>query len=245
MTRLRLVVTVLAVVALAVPAFVGSSTADHPHRIPCVVPGLLCPDLITDGTRFNPYLETRTFSTNSCDVQEGHTEPGTRKLLRFRFTTPNVGVADLVVGRPDTNYFEWGSCHGHWHFKEYADYRLWEPAQFAQYEALRLANPGVQAHEILEAHPELKPVRGDKRGFCVIDIIRYAPAGLLPKYQSCNFQGISVGWADEYYFTLSGQYIDVTGLPSGNYVLEAEVNSEQLYEESNYDNNRASVRVTI
>jgi len=244
-TRLRIGTILLTAIALAAPVFMGSTTADHPNTVPCIVTIVLCPDLTTDGARFNPFKETRTFSTNSCDVQEGHTVAGTRNLLRFRFTTPNSGVADLLVGAAEGNpNFEYAPCHGHYHFKEYADYRLWTPAQHAQYEALRVANPGVQAHEVLEAHPELQPIRGDKRGFCVIDLIRYTPA-LPAKYVSCGFQGISVGWADEYSPGLSGQYIDITGVPSGTYVLEAEVNSEQLYEEMSYDNNRASRTVTI
>lgn len=234
----------LLVVLLAAPAFVGSTAADHPDQLPCVVPVVLCPDLTTDGDRFDPVLETRAFSPTSCEVVEGHTQPGTRELLRFTFTTPNLGLADLVVGRPDSTYFEYGACHGHWHMKQYADYRLWTPAEHAAYEALRVANPGVQAHVILDAHPELQPIRADKRGFCVADLIQYHDA-MPPKWLTCNLQGISVGWADEYDRRLPGQWVDVTGVPSGTYVLEAEVNSEHFYEEASYDNNRAFRTVTI
>lgn len=241
---MRLLSVLVLAVALAAPVFAGSTTADHTEQIRCIVPNVLCPDLTTDGTRFNAFVQTRTFSTTSCDVVEGHTKPGTRQLLRFTFTTPNLGLADLVVGRPDSTYFSYGACHGHWHLKEYADYRLWTPSQHAAYEALRVANPGVQAHEILEAHPELQPIRGDKRGFCVVDLIRYDGA-MPPKWLACNLQGISVGWADEYDWRLDGQYVDVTGVPPGTYVLEAEVNAEHFFEESNYDNNRAFRTVTI
>ena len=244
-TRLRLALVLVTVLALSTPIFLGSTTANHPHNIKCIVPIVACPDLIVDGTRFNAFEQVRTFSSTSCDVVEGHTQAGTRELLRFTFTTPNIGLADLFVGSPSGNSnFVYSSCHGHYHFKQYADYRLWIPSQHAAYEALRNANPGVQAHEILEDHPELQPVRGDKRGFCVIDLVQYSVAG-IPKWVSCDMQGISVGWADEYYQSLSGQYVDVTGLPSGQYILEAEVNSEQLYEESNYDNTRAFRTVNI
>lgn len=243
--HVRNLLILVTAIALAAPLFASPSAADHPQGVRCIVPIVLCPDLETDGNRFAQYKETRTFSSTSCDVVEGHTVAGTRTLLRFRFTTPNVGLADLVVGSTNNNpNFEYAPCHGHYHFKEYADYRLWTPSQYTAYESLRVANPGVQAHEILEAHPELQPVRGDKRGFCVIDLIVYNP--LMPaKWVTCAMQGISVGWADEYHPSLSGQFIDITGLPSGQYVLEAEVNSEHLYEESDYDNNRAARTITI
>ncbi|HVM44695.1 MAG TPA: lysyl oxidase family protein [Candidatus Thermoplasmatota archaeon] len=244
MTRLRPTFVLLAAIALAAPLFAAPSAAEHPNTIRCVVPLVACPDLVVDATRFAPFKQTQTFSVNSCDVREGHTVPGTRTLLRFTFTTPNQGLADLVVGAPQGNpNFEFGECHGHYHFKEYADYRLWTPAQHAEYEALRVANPGVQAHVILAENPHLAPVKGDKRGFCVIDLIKYGPGPA--KYLTCGFQGVSVGWADEYHWSLSGQYIDVTGVAPGDYILEAEVNSEHLYEESNYDNNRASRLVRI
>ncbi|MEO6667008.1 MAG: lysyl oxidase family protein [Nitrospiria bacterium] len=242
---MRLSLVLIAVLALAIPAVVGTTSANHQPQIKCLVPGgIICPDLWVDGNRFNAFLQTRTFSSSSCDVVEGMSQAGTRQLLRFTFTTPNKGLADLIVGPPSGNpNFVYSSCHGHYHFKQYADYRLWTPTQYATYDALRIANPGVQAHEIIEDNPNLQPIRGDKRGFCVIDLVQYGIG--VPRWQSCSNQGISINWADEYYWSLSGQYVDVTGVPSGTYVLEAEVNSEQLYEETNYDNNRASRTVVI
>lgn len=233
---------------LALPVILGigahQSTADHPEEVPCAV--IACVDLVVDGNRFNPRIQTRTFTQSDCNVREGSTIVGTRTLLRFTFTTPNLGTADLVIGNPALNplWFEYGPCHGHYHFKEYADYRLWTPEDFAVYDALRQSDPNVQHHEILEANPDLQPVRGDKRGFCVIDLVRYQPTA-PPKWISCDMQGISVGWADEYYYTLDGQFVDITGLPGGDYVLEAEVNAEHFYQESSYANNRAWRAVTI
>jgi hypothetical protein len=247
---MRLTVLALVVAAAAAATLPNLGAADHPNTVSCVVQGLPtnagCPDLTVDGARFNAYKQTRTFNPASCSVQEGSTVAGTRTLLRFTFTTPNVGTADLVVGSPNTNadVLEYGACHGHYHFRDYADYRLWTPSQFDSWNALRTADPDAQAHEVLAAHPELQPIRGDKRGFCVIDLIPYSLVG-VPKYTSCSFQGISVGWADEYYHALDGQWIDITGVAGGSYVLEAEVNAEHVYEESRYDNNRAWRTVSI
>jgi len=42
-----------------------------------------------------------------------------------------------------------------------------------------------------------------------------------------------------------GQWIDVTGLQAGDYVLEIEVNAERFFQETDYSNNSASIRVTL
>ena len=58
-------------------------------------------------------------------------------------------------------------------------------------------------------------------------------------------QGISVGWADEYSDWLDCQYIDVTRVPGGNYILQVTVNPSGVIAEKNYSNNVARVPVTI
>ena len=231
--------------ALAAPLLWTGATADtSTPQVPCV--DLLgCPDLISVQETMQPNLRNKAFRADDCNVREGATQAGPRKLLEFTFTTPNVGEGDLVVGRPDDHpeWFEWGACHGHWHFKLYAEYRLWTPEKFAQWDALRQANPEKRGDQILAEEPTLTYVATKKAGFCVIDVTLYTFG--IPKYATCEFQGISVGWADEYGTSLDGQFVDVTGLPSGTYVLEEEVNAHRLYEELDYNNNRAFVTVTI
>lgn len=194
-----------------------------------------------------PHLKTKTFKPQSCVVQEGSTVAGTRRILEFTFTTPNIGAGDLIVGEPSQHpeWFEWGACHGHFHFRLYAEYRLWTPAKFAQWDALRNANPSKTGDQILAENPTLKYVTSHKQGFCVIDVAPYMPSPGVPKYLVCDFQGISAGWADEYGTHLDGQFIDVTGVAAGSYVLEEEVNAHRLYEETDYNNNRAWVPVTL
>lgn len=226
-----------------------TSAAVDPSRVPCLDPRG-CPDLVTLEETMQPFVQSTSFGPNHCAVVEGMTQAGARTLLRFTFTTPNSGAGDLIVGSPEAHpeWFEWSPCHGHYHFREYAAYRLWDPAAFAQWDALRAANPGVPAQDVLDANPDVAGgfVEGRKQGFCVIDIYRVTPGTLnIGKWRSCDVQGISTGWADEYYWGLDGQWVDVTGVPRGEYVLEAEVNYHQLYVESDYDNNRAFVRVTL
>jgi hypothetical protein len=68
----------------------------------------------------------------------------------------------------------------------------------------------------------------------------------LPQYQGQNqYLGISVGWADVYPSTFAGQFIDVTGLPSGQYWLESEIDPFNLLQESDDTNNITRVLVNL
>ena len=49
--------------------------------------------------------------------------------------------------------------------------------------------------------------------------------------------GFSVGWGDQYDQTDNGQPIDILGIPDGMYVLQATVDPQHLFTESNPDNN--------
>ncbi|MEA3190270.1 MAG: serine protease [Thermoplasmata archaeon] len=220
--------------------------ADAPH----------CPDLIVDPVSLasTVRLDTRAFAADHCAVAENSTAAGTRTLLRFDFVSPNIGLGDLEVGRPADHpeWFEWGTCHGHWHFSEYADYRLWDPAGYAAWQAVRAAHPGMPPAAVLAAYPELLEhmVAGHKQGFCIIDFLPWGSpvAGTVNprQFRYCSEgQGITSFWADKYSLFLDGQWVDVTGLAPGPYVLEAEVNPERLYVESDYANNAAAVLVVV
>ena len=243
---------------LALSVAASPAQASEPATIPCSDPRG-CPDLLVDGLHLLAGTQTlEAFQEDSCPVQEGTTEAGLRQLMRFTYTSPNLGLGDLIVGSPADHpeWFEYHACHDHWHYKDYADYRLWTPEAYEAWNGIREGDPSLSAQEALAAHPELLDglVTGEKRGFCVIDI---APAGPHPqhapvvpdpegKYVSCSDgQGISVGWADTYELLLDGQWIDVTGVAAGAYVLEAEVNAEHVYEEMDYANNRAAVPTAV
>jgi len=61
----------------------------------------------------------------------------------------------------------------------------------------------------------------------------------------CDVQGISVCWADVYFPGLSGQWIDITDVKDGTYVLENEVNDKHFMTETDYTNNSAAVNIEI
>jgi hypothetical protein len=226
-----------------------------------------CPDLVVDPNilRRDLAIRRQRFATDDCSVIEGEVGAGRRKLLLFTSNTPNLGIGDLIIGdpaeRPDL--FEYSTCHGHPHFKEYSDYRLWTPAGYAAWQALRATNPDACVPDLLAAHPEVasQMVAGHKQGFCAVDLYPSALPCPYPGppdyvYDLCETfewegvvykgnQGISVCWADEYNTFLPGQWIDITYLRRGDYVLEVEVNPERLFEESDYANNAAALTVRV
>ena len=184
------------------------------------------PDLGIDANELQSSLliETQNFSQDSCAVFEGCVDgTGTRKLLRFNTLTPNFGPGDLFLGDPVGNPdFVYSACHMHYHFSEYADYRL-----------LDMGGNIV--------------ARGHKQAFCLVDL--YHPPGSggpnRAQFPTCEFQGISAGWADVYHRGLDCQWIDITGVPSGRYVLEVEINPAHVIHEGNYQNNTGHAEVVV
>jgi hypothetical protein len=179
------------------------------------------PELSVDPAAFNPFITTQTFGPNDCEIEEGTITVGTKKLLRFTTRSRNLGTADLVLGNPaNSALFEFGACHGHYHFRSFAEYRLLD-----------------QTCGLVRT--------GKKVGFCLMDITRIN-AGANPSARyNCSNQGIQAGWADIYSANLSGQWIDITGLPAGNYILEVTIDPLNIIDELDETNNTARVNVTI
>lgn len=179
------------------------------------------PDLSLVASAVNPAIDTETFAPTSCAVQEGLIQAGTRTVIRFSTQTENSGTADMVFGNPASNpLFVWAPCHAHYHFQNYMSYRL------------------------LDTNGNRVAV-GLKVGFCVLDVFRWSPSAASTALYSCTDQGIQVGWGDLYDSTLDGQWIDITGLPNGNYTMELEANPQGIIQEANYSNNVIHVPIQI
>jgi hypothetical protein len=218
---------------------------------PCatVVPGQPLPDLIVDPEQLKDlFVTTERFGQTQCAVVEGCvTTRGSHQLLRFTTSTPNVGQGDLVIGDPYQcpNLFHQSECHGHLHFKEYTDYRLWTQAGYQNWITYRQpslpTNSGMNATLLSQALQNGDLLVGRKQGFCIMDVARYN-ATTPQKYTNCGEQGLQIGWTDIYVNFLDCQYIQIDGLNEGVYVLENQVNPEHLLPESNYGNNAAAVQ---
>jgi hypothetical protein len=76
-----------------------------------------------------------------------------------------------------------------------------------------------------------------------------APDCLMPYETSGGIdyfkQGMSVGWTDEYNWFLPGQYVEVSGVPDGDYILDTTVDPTARLVEESKSNNCAAVRVRL
>jgi hypothetical protein len=177
------------------------------------------------------------------------------RLLKFTAVMVNVGAGSMeVLGRRSSSSDPWtvsqvifddaggsrrvvtdahltyaGDGHDHWHVRKMMAYHLFST----------------------------RATRGDSKvGFCFFDTnLRYPD---LPRSPSVRYYreswcgtrtattsrtGISVGWADRYSWKLAFQWIDITGLPGGEYVVRAIVDPYDSFLETNDADNCAYRRV--
>ena len=190
------------------------------------------PDLVVDPQRFVAQMEIvdRLFEPGDCAIAEGVVgAPGYRRLLRFDTVLMNRGDGDLVIGdRSDPNnpyakYFVFHACHGHYHLRDFSIYELLTPDGSVV-------------------------IAGTKQGFCFEDSFKYEDGGKSHGYD-CGYQGITSGWGDWYYKQLVGQWIDITGVPEGEYIVRVSINtgvSAPIFDEGqNRYSNVVAVRVRI
>jgi hypothetical protein len=196
-----------------------------PDAAPPAAPdaGAPLPDLVIMGDELAASIRITQegFPPDHCAVDECLGGPGIRRLLRFSTGTANLGSVDLVLGRPTPSEEEWeyDACHMHYHYLNFADYEL------------------VRANDTSVAN-------GHKRSFCLRDDRMVSPGAGGAVYD-CTNQGLSVGWADIYRSSLDCQWIDITGVPAGDYVLRVEINPLAAIPEERLDNNLAEIRVRI
>ena len=172
------------------------------------------PDLSSDPKRFVSQMEIvdRLFEDGDCELVEGSVGgPGYRRLLRFDAVLINSGDGDLKIGSPtDPNnpyagWFVYSDCHKHYHIRDFSNYQL-------------LNLDGTVA------------AQGHKQAFCLEDLLKYSNDNKSSGYVCAN-QGITSGWADWYFKQLSGQWIDITGVPEGDYVVHVEINYAKTFPE--------------
>jgi hypothetical protein len=140
--------------------------------------------------------------------------------------------------------WEFHEAHNHYHYTAFALSKLW-------------ATDGA-GHKIGSS-----PARtGRKVSFCMADVevdtwsakgdgprTYNAPDCLFPQASDAVndylIQGQTRGWADVYEWYLPGQYIEVTGVPDGIYILETLADPDGRVVESNEANNCGSVYVRL
>jgi len=166
------------------------------------------------------YRESEAAPTMRVDQLVDRSD-GPRRLVR------DVGEMSYVV-HPD---------HKHWHLL------------------------GFERYELRDASGTQSLGTDRKTGFCLGDRYAIPDSETLPGFSpaplqgdTCGlgrpdltslFAGISVGWADRYAPQIEGQYIDITSVRTGNYVLVHRLNTDSRIVESDFTNNASSVRFSL
>uniref|UniRef100_A0A3Q3EEA0 Lysyl oxidase homolog n=1 Tax=Labrus bergylta TaxID=56723 RepID=A0A3Q3EEA0_9LABR len=144
-----------------------------------------------------------------------------RVLLRFPQRVKNQGTADFLPMKP-RHEWEWHSCHQHYHSME----------AFSNY-------------DLLDISTEQKVAEGHKASFCLEDTS--CDPGTRRRFAcTAHTQGLGPGCYDTYHANIDCQWIDITDVPPGNYILKVTVNPSQLVQESDFSNNevRCDIRYT-
>jgi hypothetical protein len=133
-----------------------------------------------------------------------------------------------VLAEFPVSIFEYHPTHNHWHTADVARF------------------------EVRQGSPTGPVVGGNsiKVGFCLLDL--YQLDGNAPTsaktFWDCytSWQGVSVGWVDQYHQATDGQEVDLTGVPNGNdYYLVSTTNPTGAFLEQDTTNDTAWVRFAL
>lgn len=167
-------------------------------------------------------------------VLDGFRRTGENVMDAYQYFYDDKGQQ---VGYTPTGTMEWDARdgHNHWHFSDFASYRLLNASQS-------------------------EVVRSQKEAFCLAatDAIDYTVknANWRPNntdlHTACGNEGsiavrevLDVGSGDTYFQYLPGQSFDITDLPNGTYYVQIIANPEHNLYESNLDNNVSLRQVVL
>ncbi|NXB77731.1 LOXL1 oxidase, partial [Donacobius atricapilla] len=185
------------------------------------------PDLVPDPNyvQASTYVQRAHLYSLRCAAEEKclastayaaeATDYDVRVLLRFPQRVKNQGTADFLPSQPRHSW-QWHSCHhGLGHFGHFGHFgHSWS------LRSLLVPFPSPFCHFFSLSVP-----------FCPFcpHLWHYA----CPTHT----QGLSPGCYDTYNADIDCQWIDITDVPPGNYILKVQVNPKYLVLESDFTNN--------
>ncbi|XP_058504502.1 lysyl oxidase-like 5b [Solea solea] len=189
------------------------------------------PDLVPDpyAIQAGAYVQRMQMYALRCAAEEnclarsayGHAvrDIDFRVLLRFPQKVKNQGTTDFLPVKPRYQW-DWHSCHQHFHSMD----------AFSNY-------------DLLDALSGLKVAEGHKASFCLEDT--GCDPGFRRRYAcTAHTQGLSPGCHDTYAANIDCQWIDITDVPPGNYILKVTVNPDFYVMESDFSNNVVRCDIT-
>ncbi|XP_040915716.1 protein-lysine 6-oxidase [Toxotes jaculatrix] len=202
----------------------GYGTSYHQYGLPDLVPDPYYIQASAYAQRV-PMYNLRCAAEENCLSSSAYRSSvrdyDTRMLLRFPQRVKNQGTADFLPSRPRYSW-EWHSCHQHYHSMD----------EFSHY-------------DLLDAMTQRSVAEGHKASFCLEDTS--CDYGYYRRYAcTSHTQGLSPGCYDTYNADIDCQWIDITDVKPGNYILKISVNPNYHVPESDYSNNnvRCDVRYT-
>ncbi|XP_041849180.1 protein-lysine 6-oxidase-like [Melanotaenia boesemani] len=201
----------------------------RPHRLPGTGYGTRyfqngLPDLVPDpyAIQAGAYIQRMQMYALRCAAEENCLARSAyaptvrdidfRILLRFPQKVKNQGTADFLPFKPRYQW-DWHSCHQHYHSMD----------AFSNY-------------DLLDTITGRKVAEGHKASFCLEDT--GCDPGFRRRYAcTSHTQGLSPGCHDTYAANIDCQWIDITNVPPGNYILKVTVNPNFHVLESDFTNN--------
>ncbi|XP_078525305.1 protein-lysine 6-oxidase-like isoform X2 [Lissotriton helveticus] len=189
------------------------------------------PDLVPDPyyIQASTYVQRAQLYSLRCAAEEnclsrsayrpGISDLSYRVLLRFPQRVKNQGTADFLPVKP-RHAWEWHSCHQHYHSMD----------AFSNY-------------DLLDATTQRKVAEGHKASFCLEDTM--CDPGFRRRYAcTAHTQGLGPGCYDTYNANIDCQWIDITDVSPGNYILKVTVNPNFQVPESDFTNNVVRCELT-
>jgi hypothetical protein len=148
-----------------------------------------------------------------------------------RIWSHNAVNIEYLYDENEVGTFTFHPAHNHWHFEGFAMYQL------------RKINPSGGVGKVLR--------QSDKISFCIIpttnvpDNLFHTDWGGPYSCGETSMQGLPVGWGDEYYWGLAGQFVPINGIANGKYWLRSMADWEHRLQEEDEGNNANKVKIRI